>query len=384
MRTARGAVGRKPATFAMVVGALLASACGASTTSSSSGAAQSGSSNLAAAQAAVTKAEAPETAWLGPTSGPPAAKNKKIACIAQQLANDTLQQWCRGLADAAQALGWQEVTLDGMGTLSGQSSAILQALSGNINGIVLAGIDPSTQQSAINQAVQQGVQVVTLQGLTTPGPAPQDHVFAVVTQRGSEIGKITADKAIVDSNGTAQAVVIVDNVYEIARIKAGSMVSEIQGCSGCKLLEELNSPLAQTTTLFPSQMTSLVQKYPGKVYYMAITDFYFDYGVPALKAAGVAPTGTAVIVGTDGSPGAYQRIRDGQFEVATVPPPEHEQGWEAADELNRAFNNAPWSGYVPPVQLIDASNIGQLITAQGYYDPPNNYAQHYKSIWGVG
>ena len=97
----------------------------------------------------------------------------------------------------------------------------------------------------------------------------------------------------------------------------------------------------------------------------------------------MSPSGQATFIGTDGSPAAYQRIKSGQYEIATIPPPEVEQGWQAIDELNRAFNKKPWSGYVPPIQVITKSNIGTLITAQGYYQPQNGYVQHYESIWGV-
>jgi len=46
----------------------------------------------------------------------------------------------------------------------------------------------------------------------------------------------------------------------------------------------------------------------------------------------------------DGSESAYQRIRDKDYQSATVPEPLNMQGWQLADELNRAFAHEKWSG----------------------------------------
>jgi ribose transport system substrate-binding protein len=356
-----------------------ASDAGAASTPSSG----ASSSIVEQAKAAVAKAESTSQPWTGPTSAPTPVKGKKVACIRGQADNAADELWCQGVAAGAKAIGWSAITLDGQGTLSGQSSAILQAVSDKVDGIVLGGMDPTSLVSALSQAASNGVTVVEIQGLADPGPAPKYHIFTTVTQSGPLIGQTAGDIAIADSNGTAKVVTINDPLYQIAREKTSGAVDQVKKCSGCSVLEMLNSPIAQVNTLFPTQMTALLQKYPGKVYYIAISDAYFDAGAASLRSVGISPSGQATFIGTDGSPAAYQRIKSGQYEIATIPPPEVEQGWQAIDELNRAFNKKPWSGYVPPIQVITKSNVGALITAQGYYQPQNGYVQHYESIWGV-
>jgi ribose transport system substrate-binding protein len=369
----------------VAVAACGSSGGGAAGSGSTSGAGSSGGASaiVAQAKAAVIKAENPNLPWAGPTSAPTPVKGKKVACIRGQADNAADELWCQGVAAGAKAIGWSATTLDGQGTLSGQSSAILQAVSDKVNGIVLGGIDPSSQASALSQAASHGVTVVAIQGLADPGPAPKYHLFATVTQSGPLIGQTASDIAIADSNGSAKVVAIDDPLYQIAREKTSGAVDQVKKCSGCKVLETLNSPIAQVSTLFPTQMTALLQKYQGKVYYIAISDAYFDTGAASLRSVGISPSGQATFIGTDGSPAAYQRIKAGQYEIGTIPPPEVEQGWQAIDELNRAFNKKPWSGYVPPVQVITKANIGTLITSQGYYQPLNNYVRHYESNWGV-
>ena len=55
-----------------------------------------------------------------------------------------------------------------------------------------------------------------------------------------------------------------------------------------------------------------------------------------------------MVSGGDGSVSAYDRVRQGQYQAATIPEPLNLHGWQAIDEMNRAFAGAPPSGYVTP------------------------------------
>jgi ribose transport system substrate-binding protein len=59
------------------------------------------------------------------------------------------------------------------------------------------------------------------------------------------------------------------------------------------------------------------------------------------------------------------------------------QGWQLADELNRAFAGEQPSGYVPPVHLFTPDNIDKDGGAENIFDPGNGYKDQYKKIWGV-
>ena len=85
----------------------------------------------------------------------------------------------------------------------------------------------------------------------------------------------------------------------------------------------------------------------------------------------------------DGSESAFQRIRAKQYQAGTVPEPLNEQGWQLVDELNRAFNKQPWSGFVSGIHLVTASNIAYDGGPKNVFDPDNGYRDHYKAIWGV-
>ena len=61
-----------------------------------------------------------------------------------------------------------------------------------------------------------------------------------------------------------------------------------------------------------------------------------------------------------------------------MPEPLNEQGWQIVDEFNRAVANEPASGYVSPVHITDASNVGTSTS----WDPQNGYRDEYRKIWG--
>ena len=57
-------------------------------------------------------------------------------------------------------------------------------------------------------------------------------------------------------------------------------------------------------------------------YMLTFNDVYFDFAVPTLKSAGIEPGSPPFLISAgDGSESAYQRIRTGQFQIATVPEP---------------------------------------------------------------
>ena len=67
-------------------------------------------------------------------------------------------------------------------------------------------------------------------------------------------------------------------------------------------------------------------------------------------------------------------------QVATVSEPLALQGWQLADELNRAFAKVPASDFTSSPILVDA----RFLTSGGlFYRPVNSFdhEKHYLSIW---
>jgi ribose transport system substrate-binding protein len=128
--------------------------------------------------------------------------------------------------------------------------------------------------------------------------------------------------------------------------------------------------------------TSLTSKYGDDIYILSIADAYDDYLVPALKAAGIPQT--VKLGGMDGNVSTYERIAAGNdYQYATMPLPYTADGYEAIDEVNRAFAGDPAYDYNGPIHIVIPSNIDEEGGSNNEWVPSNGFAAHYDAIWGV-
>jgi ribose transport system substrate-binding protein len=339
---------------------------------------------LAGARAVIAAATAPTSSWDGPTTGPRAVSGKTVVYVAADMRNGGIQEVSDGIKEAGRRIGWTVRVLDGQGSVSGIQSAFSQAIALKPDGIVIGGFDVVQNAATIKQAVDQGIKIVAWHGGPKPGPMTDYQVIANISTDSAKVAKVAADYAITQSDGHAGVVIYTDSAYAIALSKAKMMRDEIGTCPGCRVLSFEDTPLADTSTRMSQLTTSLLQRYGAKwTYSLAINDLYFDFIGPPLISAGRDPAGPPVNISAgDGSNSAYERIRSGQFQAATVPEPLLLQGWQAVDELNRGFAGQPPSGYVAPVHLVTAKNVDLDGGKKDIYDPANGYRDVYARIWG--
>lgn len=346
--------------------------------------AQDAGTELAQAREVVERATAPSSRWDGPTTGPKAATGKTVIYVAADLRNGGIQEVGDGVRQAGQAIGWTVRVLDGQGSVSGIHSAFSQAVALKPDGIVIGGYDVVQNAADIRQAADGGIRIVAWHGGPKPGPMAEYRVLSNIGSDSARVAKVAADYAIAQSGGKAGVIIFTDSAYAIALAKAQMMRDEIRTCPGCSVLSFEDTPLADTSTRISQLTTSLLQRYGAKwTYTLAINDLYYDFIGPPLISAGRDPAGPPVDISAgDGSNSAYERIRGGQFQAATVPEPLLLQGWQVVDELNRGFAGQPASGYVAPVHLVTARNVDLDGGKKDIYDPDSNYRAAYRQIWG--
>jgi ribose transport system substrate-binding protein len=337
------------------------------------------------AKAIVAKATSRADKWDGPTSGPKAESKKTVVYVAGDMRNGGILGVAHGVKEAADTIGWTYREIDGQGTVSGQAAALGQAIALKPDAIIVGGSDAVQQKAGLEDAAKQGITIVGWHAGPKAGPMDGAPVFANVTTDAMEVAKVAAMKAIADSNGAAGVVVFADSAYAIAIAKGRAMEAEIKKCGGCKVLAFEDTPLADTASRVPQLTTTLLQQFGAKwTHSLAINDLYYDSMGPSLQVAGLKGDGDPHNISAgDGSESAYQRIRDKDYQSATVPEPLNMQGWQLVDELNRAFAKEKWSGYVPGVHLVTADNIAYDGGPKNVFDPDNGYRDQYKKIWGV-
>jgi ribose transport system substrate-binding protein len=338
-----------------------------------------------AAKARVAAAVQRAGAWDGPTTGPTAAPDKTIVYLGGDLRNGGTSGVADGVKEAIGAIGWKLLVIDGQGQVSTRTAALNQAIALKPDGIIVSGFDAIEQNAALASVKAAGIPFVGWHATIEPGPDPATGMFANVNTRILDVANTAADLAIVDSGGKAGVVIFGDSNYAMAIGKAKMMEAEIKKCSGCTVLSLEDSPMTEASLRMPQLTTSLLQRYGDKwTYSLAVNDLYYDFMGPSLASAGKSGTDAPHNISAgDGSESAFARIRAKQFQMATVPEPLHEQGWQLVDELNRAFAKQPWSGYISGIHLVTADNIAYDGGPKNVFDPDNGYRDVYKKIWGV-
>ena len=342
--------------------------------------------SLAAAKAYIAKATQPGAPWTGPRTGPKAQLHKLVIYVSQDQRNGGALGVSQGAQQGAKAIGWNYRIIDGQGTVAQHTDALNEAIALKPDGIILGTIDAKEQAPVIKHAVDLGIKVVGWHCAGEPGPVKDPPVITNITTDPTEVGKLAATYAVVDSNGTAEAVVIGDNLYAISTVKTDAAIAAIKGCKGCGVLAFEDTPIADVANRMPQLTTTLLARFGKKwTYTIAVNDLWFDFMAPSLQDAGINPaTGyPREISAGDGSVSAFQRIRERRYQIGTVAEPLLLHGWMCIDELNRAFAGEQPSSFVPPPHLFIHANINRDGGEHNIYDPENGYQGIYKKIWGT-
>jgi len=330
----------------------------------------------------VQAATRPVSTWEGPRAGPPGAKDKSIALIAEDLRNGGILGVARGIREAAKALGWKVRVFDATGSTEGRDRAAVDALASAPDGLVVIGADAKAMQARLLPFARRSIPVVGWHVASEAGPVPNSPVAMNVSTDPIEVARITALAAVVGSGGRAGVVIFTDSNFEIAMTKAKAMAYVIRACPDCKLLEIRDVAISRSGELMPAVTRDLLARHGSRwTHALAINDIYFDYAVPELIKAGLPNDKLHLLSAGDGSTAAFLRIQARAFQTGTVAEPLNLHGWQLVDELNRLLAGQPVSGYVEPVHLITGDNVAFDGGPRLQFDPDNGYRDVYRRIW---
>jgi ribose transport system substrate-binding protein len=332
------------------------------------------------AKTLVAQRTKPQTDWTGPTSGPKAvAQEVTVVYVSADQSYVSFVNWGRGVSDAAKALGWKAIVLNGQGTVTGTLAAMQQAVALKPAAIITSA-DASALQGPIQQAVKQNIPVIGIHATAFPGPDPKLGLFNNISSNPAEIGETQAAYVIAQSNGKAKLLHFLDNSFAIARFKAEAATDPVKACSGCTFVGLVNIPIADQTRRIPSVISGIVANQGSNWWGTTCCDNFYPYVASALRASGVKPD-QVHLVGSDGPPSAYDMIRKGEYEVATVPEPSTLFGYEAIDSVVRAMAGQEPSKFVQPTYLVTRENADAEGGKGNEFIPSNDFQCHYMNIW---
>lgn len=332
------------------------------------------------AKAIVAERTLPQKEWKGPTEGPKAPGGGiTIAYVSPDQSYTPHVLWGQGVEEGAKALGWKVMVFNGQGTVSGTLAAMQQALASNPTAIITPA-DANALQKPIKEAISHHIPVIGIHATAFPGPNPELGLYHNIVSNPAEIGQTEAAYVIAMSEGKAQDIHMVDNSYAIARFKAKATTTPIANCPGCKMLETINMPLGEASARMTPAVSGLLGRYGDSWWMTTCCDGYYTNVAAALRAAG-ASTSKIKLVGADAPPSAYDMIRKGGFEVASVPEPSSLFGYEAVDAVVHAMAGQEPAHFIQPTFLIVKDNVDSEGGNKNEFVPSNNFQCHYMNIW---
>src|SRR5437868_12965807 len=191
---------------------------------------------LAMARQYIAKVTMPGAPWTGPTTGPKAVAKKLIVYVSSDQRNGGPQGAGDGAQEAAKIIGWDLRILDGQGSVQGRTTALNQAIALKPDGIILGNIDVQEQAPVMRRAASLGIRMVGWHIGPKPGPIADPKIITNVSTDPQEVAKAAALYAVVDSNGTAQAILFKDSITTISTAKTDATAAALQQCKGCKVV----------------------------------------------------------------------------------------------------------------------------------------------------
>ncbi|MEB0138918.1 MULTISPECIES: substrate-binding domain-containing protein [unclassified Undibacterium] len=335
---------------------------------------------MSRANAKVARAESLKNRWEGPVAGPKLQKKKKIIFIAADMSDAAIGALFNGVKEAGIAGAWETLSIDCRGRCNQGAAIISQALDMKADGIILAGIDVSTQAKGLAAADKAKVPVVGWHASIKSGPV--GGLFTNITSNPKEVAQVAALYMVVEADSKAGIVLFTDSSNPYLQAKSATILETIKQCESCRLLSVEDVPLADGYVKMKTAVEAAVKRHGAKwTHVIAVNDFYFDLLTTASIAPLVAANKLIGVSAGDGSPSAYQRIRSNGMQSGTVPEPLVMHAWQLVDELNRAFCGQAASSYVTPVHLVTVQNIAYDGGNKNAFDPANDYRLHYQQSW---
>lgn len=321
--------------------------------------------------------------WQGPNKGPPAQTGKTVVYIASDFRNGSVGTVYRGLQEAAQKLGWTTSVVDGGGLKDRQADALTAAIAGNAQAIVFGGFEPG--EFAAQLAAIERKKIILVGWHAAKDPGPTKELFTNVATDPLDVAKTAATFVIQDAMEKKRPLGVIifnDNQFAVANAKTEAMKKTIEACNGyagCRVLAVENVLISHAATEIPKVIPQLVATHGAAwTYSLAINDVYFDAMNFPLREA--RRRDILNVSAGDGSTKALSRIGWGMSQqLATVAEPLKMQGYQLADELNRAFAGEAPSGYLSKPILVTTKLIKSLGSPN--IEANMGFEAAYSAIW---
>ncbi|MFM6929110.1 MAG: substrate-binding domain-containing protein [Bdellovibrio sp.] len=315
--------------------------------------------------------------WDGPTSGPAAQADKSVVFIASDLRNGGVSSVSQAFIDAAKTLKWKSQVLDGLGDRKIIGRHLKDAIKSHPDGIILGGFDSVDYIDTLTSKDSAKIKFIGWHSTSTPGPSK--YLFVNITTDPVKVAQKAAEQVESSDNKRVGVIIITDKRFSIATAKALKMKKVIESASGQHVIAVEDVSISRAN----SDMNSLVRTWNQRyglawTHTLAINDIYFDHIKDSLEK--YDRKDIVNIAAGDGSVAAIERIQNGEpSQAITIAEPLQTQGWQLADELNRAFANQKPSGYVSRLIVVNKKYLDAIRSSN--IEIQSKAKEQYSKIW---
>ncbi len=380
--------------------ALAFSACGSSSTASASASgkqspsAASSSTTATSATDIVSQAKAeiakyqgiPEFTPPGPSIDSKKLTGKTVFVVEDNTVAEALVQITQGIQAAGKVLGINVQTYNGQNVISTIEQGVQQAINQKADALMLVGIATSLVPSSVAAANSAKIPVISVlpsqPDLSAPGQGYGPGIFGGAGPSYTQLGRLMADTAIIDSNGGPITAAVIDfnNPGEFA--VASGIKSVLSQCSTCKIVATQDIEPQFWATKTTGATSSMILANPGLNYIFPTADTMAIFAVPGVRQAGA--TGKVSVISEDGDSAVLSLIQQGPIMTADPGYSTPWIGWEAMDQAMRAMSGMQPGNPVVPIRYFSRANLAGVNVKSMSTLYGNSYIAGYEKLWGVG
>lgn len=318
-----------------------------------------------------------------------AVPGKHIAVISPGQSVLSYQIPSEAAVEAAKAIGWKADLLDAKLNPAGFGDMIRQAVSMNVDGILLISIDCSYAAQPLREAKDKNIAVVSSGGYDCDDPSVNagpalfsgsvnyDNLAAnQIGTFASSIGRDDANYIITQSNNSAHVLNIVDTTTLVLKYISAGFTDQIAHSGGTMKVTDLNIQSADLGPKVVQQIQAELLKHPDITWIRSPFSFATLAGV--LPAIADQP-GKYKVLGGEGLPPEIDAVRSGAVTAAMYIPSDW-VAWACVDALNSVFRKEPTRPSGVGWQLVDTTHN---MPATGGVVSPIDFKSEFKKAWGV-
>jgi ribose transport system substrate-binding protein len=334
----------------------------------------------ASAEMLVKERTAAQTSWKGPTQAPTPVKGKTIGIIPCGLAIEGCARLARGAEEAAKAIGWTPVVVDGQGNPQAIQTGMDSLINRRVDAIVLAAVNAQDVGVQLQRAKAQRVRVIgTFAG--EPGADMQPNPWIdMVGIDDAQAGRTLA--AYVVANGGGGVAIFTQDESPRVAMRASGFEAGLKefGEGSVKVVERRSVPNTQLGPPEEQIMSALLARQPKDSFQWVYAGFDFMI-TPLIQSAERLGRTELKGLSFDGNLENLEFIREGRIQAATVGYPLEWAGWACIDQLNRSFQGQP---------VVEDPGIEFKLLAKQNLPAAGNswtgdldFRAEYRKLWGI-